>query len=144
MHLPSPVKAWQIPLACALPIPLPSPPLCTPLEVQATSYFAASDKIVSFSIMESICITFATCISPRPSQTYVCFIISIEHMFVNVNNAQLGFAKFGFAAIRFDSNGRYRIIRYSTKISSGLFIIDGSGIFYDVRYWKHDTIRDIH
>ena len=57
---------------------------------------------------------------------------------------KLRFAKFGFASLRFNLKRTIPDIRYSTKISSGLFIIDGSGIFYDVRYWKHDTIRDIH
>lgn len=48
---PSAAKEWQIPQERVLPIPDPSPCLFTPLEVQATSYFAASDKIFSFSIM---------------------------------------------------------------------------------------------
>ena len=52
--------------------------------------------------------------------------------------------KFGFAALRLEFKRTIPDIRYSTKISSGLFIIDGSGIFYDVSCWKHDTIRDIH
>lgn len=50
MHLPSDDHAWQIPAADALPMP---PTVLffrsTPLDTQDTSYFAASDRILSFS-----------------------------------------------------------------------------------------------
>ena len=51
MHLPSAAKLWQIPQADALPVVPRFPLLSTPLDVQATSYFAASAKISSFSFM---------------------------------------------------------------------------------------------
>ena len=53
MHLPSAEKLWQIPAIFVFPIPFPLPLLSTPLLVQATSYFAASVKIRSFSITVS-------------------------------------------------------------------------------------------
>ena len=49
IHLPSVEKLWQIPHCVQFPIPEPSPFLFVPLEVHATSYFAASDKIFNFS-----------------------------------------------------------------------------------------------
>ena len=49
MQRPSPAKEWQMPQDTAEPIC----PFCafrsTPLEVQATSYFAASERILSLS-----------------------------------------------------------------------------------------------
>jgi len=48
IHLPSAEKLWQIPNERALPIEPGAPARSTPLEVHATSYLAASDKIVSF------------------------------------------------------------------------------------------------
>ena len=49
IHLPSAEKEWQMPGAIEFPMP-PLPPLrLTPLDVQATSYFAAPDSTVSFS-----------------------------------------------------------------------------------------------
>jgi len=50
MHRPSAAKLWQMPQAAVLPMPPAEGTLATPLEVQAASYLAASDKIVSFSI----------------------------------------------------------------------------------------------
>ena len=50
MHLPSELKLWQIPPAEVFPIPVPSPIRSTPLEEQDTSYLAASERMVSFSI----------------------------------------------------------------------------------------------
>ena len=49
-HLPSAAKLWQIPHDIAFPISPLMPSRCTPLEVQATSYFAASDNICNFFI----------------------------------------------------------------------------------------------
>ena len=49
MQRPSPAKLWQIPQAAALPICPFCAFLSTPLEVQATSYFAASVNIFNFS-----------------------------------------------------------------------------------------------
>ena len=46
---PSAEKVWQIPAATELPMPVPFPLRSTPLEVQATSYFAASESMASFS-----------------------------------------------------------------------------------------------
>ena len=48
MQRPSDEKLWQIPASFVLPIPVPSPPRSMPLDVQATSYFAASVSISSF------------------------------------------------------------------------------------------------
>ena len=48
MQRPSAEKLWQIPQLTALPKAPLTPSRCTPLEVQATSYFAASDRISSF------------------------------------------------------------------------------------------------
>ena len=46
---PSEAKLWQMPAATELPRLPFSPRRSEPLEVQATSYLAASDKIFSFS-----------------------------------------------------------------------------------------------
>ena len=48
IHLPSPENVWQIPAASVFPMLPASAFLATPLEVHATSYFAASDNIASF------------------------------------------------------------------------------------------------
>ena len=53
MHLPSLLKLWQMPDFAQFPIPVPFPFLSTPLEVQATSNFAAMVSISSFSMIES-------------------------------------------------------------------------------------------
>ena len=47
---PSGVKEWQQPAWCAAPSCPFFPERCTPEEVQATSYFAASASTSSFSI----------------------------------------------------------------------------------------------
>ncbi len=52
IHLPSAEKLWQIPERSQFPMPVPSPFLAVPLEVQATSYFAASVRIFSFSYID--------------------------------------------------------------------------------------------
>ena len=57
-HLPSAEKVWQIPHAREFPIPLPLPLRSTPLEVQATSYFAASVSMASFFIRDIFCWMF--------------------------------------------------------------------------------------
>jgi len=49
MQRPSEEKLWQMPQETLLPNPLPTPDLSTPLEVQATSYFALSVSIFNFS-----------------------------------------------------------------------------------------------
>ena len=54
IHLPSPLKVWHIPEATLLPSIPPFPFLSTPLEVQATSYLAASDSISSFLKISSL------------------------------------------------------------------------------------------
>lgn len=46
---PSAAKLWQMPQESVFPMPVPSPPRSTPLEVQATSYLAAADRMVSLS-----------------------------------------------------------------------------------------------
>lgn len=61
IHLPSAEKLWQIPALIQFPIPVPSFCLSLPLDVHATSYLAASDKILNFSaivIFSVILITF--------------------------------------------------------------------------------------
>ena len=55
MHRPSLAKLWQMPHAAAEPSCPFTPARFTPLEVHAASYFAASDKMRSFS-MVSICV----------------------------------------------------------------------------------------
>jgi hypothetical protein len=50
MHLPSAAKLWHMPGRQALPIAPLIPDRFEPLEVQATSYFAESVKMLSFSI----------------------------------------------------------------------------------------------
>ena len=45
IHLPSPENVWQIPAASVFPMLPASAFLATPLEVHATSYFAASDNV---------------------------------------------------------------------------------------------------
>ena len=52
---PSAEKEWQIPQERELPGPCPLPERSTPLEVQATSYLAASERIASFSMRERFC-----------------------------------------------------------------------------------------
>ena len=54
IHLPSLLKVWHIPEATLLPSNPPFPFLSTPLEVQATSYLAASDSISSFLKISSL------------------------------------------------------------------------------------------
>ena len=51
MHLPSAAKLWQMPLLTVFPTPVPELLRLEPLEVQAASYLAESDKILSFSLM---------------------------------------------------------------------------------------------
>ena len=55
---PSAEKVWQIPGAMELPMPWPFPLRSTPLEVQATSYLAASERMVSFSIKDMFSVIF--------------------------------------------------------------------------------------
>ena len=65
-HLPSAEKLWQIPQAFELPRDPFIPFLSTPLDVHATSYFAASARIRSFSCIDSPClnsISFTSIIS---------------------------------------------------------------------------------
>ena len=50
MQRPSAAKLWQMPQAVEFPMPPGEGERSTPLEVQAASYFAASERIVSFSI----------------------------------------------------------------------------------------------
>ena len=50
-HLPSLEKLWQIPHKEVLPREPFLPSLLTPLDVQATSYFAADDNILSLSLI---------------------------------------------------------------------------------------------
>ena len=76
MHRPSAEKLWQIPQAIALPIPpFSEAPRSTPLEVQATSYFAESDSIFSFS---SVCMPISPYLSavmmPRMQTDLLSFI----------------------------------------------------------------------
>jgi hypothetical protein len=59
-----------MPLAAALPIPPAGAFLFTPLEVQATSYLAASVKIFSFSK------------HPRKSNSLFYLHYNTEHMFL--------------------------------------------------------------
>ena len=49
MHRPSAEKLWQMPLASQLPMEPGRAVRVAPLEVQAASYLAASDRMVSFS-----------------------------------------------------------------------------------------------
>ena len=66
IHLPSAEKLWQIPQAFELPRDPFIPFLSTPLDVHATSYFAASARIRSFSCIDSPClnsISFTSIIS---------------------------------------------------------------------------------
>ena len=65
MHLPSAEKLWHIPDFLQFPIPVPSPCLSTPLDVQATSYLAASLKICSLSYID-ICSCIISAISVHP------------------------------------------------------------------------------
>lgn len=53
MHRPSEEKLWQIPAAREFPIPVPPLLRLTPEEVQATSYLAASARIVNFFWIKS-------------------------------------------------------------------------------------------
>ena len=55
---PSAEKVWQIPGAMELPMPWPFPLRSTPLEVQATSYLAASERMVSFSNKDMCSVMF--------------------------------------------------------------------------------------
>ena len=50
IHLPSAEKQWQIPLETVLPIPSAFPFRFTPLDVHATSYLAASERISNLSV----------------------------------------------------------------------------------------------
>ena len=60
MQRPSAANEWQMPHAAVLPI-LPSFPfLSTPLEVHATSYFAASERISNLRSRGSCSITVKT------------------------------------------------------------------------------------
>lgn len=76
MHLPSAEKLWQIPAFTQFPMPVPSFLLSVPLEVQATSYFAASDKISNFS---AILICSVITINALPSFEYTFVFISLSH-----------------------------------------------------------------
>lgn len=49
---PSAEKEWQMPQESVFPMPEPSPCRVMPLEVHATSYLAAADRIVSFCMIE--------------------------------------------------------------------------------------------
>src|SRR5699024_1604763 len=51
MHRPSDAKLWQMPIFTALPSFPFFPPRSIPLGVQATSYLAASVRMVSFSMV---------------------------------------------------------------------------------------------
>lgn len=77
IHRPSAAKLWQIPASEVFPRLPAFPLLCTPLEVQATSYFAASVKIFNFS-----CMLKFSCISISiTAGENVCsfFLYSITH-----------------------------------------------------------------
>lgn len=68
MHLPSAEKLWQIPASEVFPMLPAFPFLLTPLDVQATSYLAASVSIFNFS-----CTLKFSCINMiSPPRTYVC------------------------------------------------------------------------
>ena len=73
---PSAEKLWQIPAAILFPTPRPPFFLSVPLEVHATSYFAASDKIFNFSC-KLIC--SRTTISDTSFRTYV-FLYHISNV----------------------------------------------------------------
>ena len=67
---PSAEKVWQIPGAMELPMPWPFPLRSTPLEVQATSYLAASERRVSFSNKDMFSVIFKA----------ITFSFSIKYM----------------------------------------------------------------
>jgi hypothetical protein len=50
MQRPSAEKLWQMPILTVLPVMPALEPLLEPLEVQATSYLAESERMVSLSI----------------------------------------------------------------------------------------------
>lgn len=72
MHRPSAAKLWQMPQLFALPILFFSPSRSTPLDVQATSYLAASAKFSIFQIHPQ---------SNRPLiRTYVLILIIMRNI----------------------------------------------------------------
>ena len=76
-------KLWHIPDLLQFPIPVPSPRRSTPLEVHATSYLAASVRILSLSYnVISVCILSVISFS-RPSVRIpnICSIQILAHMF---------------------------------------------------------------
>ena len=80
MHLPSAEKVWQMPGARALPMPLRAPLRVTPLEVQATSYLAASERIVSLSNKSvAICRFMVVC----PFHIWALFYIELMFVFLS-------------------------------------------------------------
>ena len=87
IHLPAAEKLWHIPDLLQFPIPVPSPFLSTPLEVHATSYFAASERILSLSY-KLISVWIFPFIPVYPSQnhyrTFVLIII-LAHTFDSFN-----------------------------------------------------------
>ena|SRR5699024_5393489 len=83
IHLPSAEKLWHIPDLLQFPIPVPSPRRSTPLEVHATSYLAASVRILSLSYnVISVCILSVISFSrPSVSISNICSIQILAHMF---------------------------------------------------------------
>ena len=76
MHLPSAAKLWHIPQEAAFPMPSILPPLSTPLDVQAASYFALSPSILSFSKSSNPVTS-----QKKKSNIHSAFFIIAEHTF---------------------------------------------------------------
>ncbi len=84
IHLPSAEKVWHIPQATELPrLPL-TPFLSTPLEVQATSYLAASESISNF-----FCMVICSCtITPIISSLFANICLSYCNTFCQIKQAK--------------------------------------------------------
>jgi hypothetical protein len=80
MHRPSAAKLWHSPAATVLPMPFPFPLREEPLELQETSYLAASARIFSLSMSD---IAGAILISIAVSSLFSINSLQLvrEHMF---------------------------------------------------------------
>lgn len=84
MQRPSAAKLWQSPEATVLPMPFPSPLREEPLDEHETSYFAASARIFSLSIID-----IAGAI--RISIVRISLFIHLERMFFPYSNLTTSF-----------------------------------------------------
>ena len=109
---PSEAKLWQMPSTRLFPRKPSFPFLPTPLDVQAASYFAASDKILNFSSIERF-----SCISMRffllPSYRTLVLDLSYHTPFLNASFFEHTFCHYSHMCYcsRMPSNGILLMLR---------------------------------